>query len=336
MLKLISLIMLQKIDKTPTKYKRKSLKKVSSSPGSNRRLIDHVEKLLSPIFGRSPNSSNQDSSNNKSNASSKNKSNVSSNKSNVSSNKSNESSNKSNDSSNKSNDSSNKSNESSNNKSSASSNISDEFKLKLDKSETSDVSCEIEEIKQNNRKRNRVYTFKNCFNSRQECDTHIRTISKYGYTIRHNNGLVNCGVCQHNYDKHKMVQMYWMCNCGEKSCSLGWKINSCEKSGEWLLSQTGDLHDDDYVVTTRVKGQKPKKRYGIALHVREIYEEWLGRNDIMTAHDLRCRLITKRKDNLKIPIEERKIKYTFDKNLIPSLSQVIISLFVFLLYEFIN
>ena len=59
-------------------------------------------------------------------------------------------------------------------------------------------------------------------------------------------------------------------------------------------AKRGKKHDEDYVATTRVKGQKPKKRYSIAMRIKEIFKKWLIRNDLLTAYDLRCKLIMNR------------------------------------------
>ena len=127
-----------------------------------------------------------------------------------------------------------------------------------------------------------VYNYLDKFSDRKSCDTHVRSISKYGYIVKHNNGLVNCTQCECQYNKHEMHQMYWKCNCGGKSCTLAWKVTGCEETNEWILCQTGEVHEEDYVVTTRVIGHKPKKRYGIALHVKELFLEWLKRDDMTT------------------------------------------------------
>ena len=48
------------------------------------------------------------------------------------------------------------------------------------------------------KRRRAVYNLMATFTSRTECDTHLRTISKYGYTTKHNNGPVNCTLCDYN------------------------------------------------------------------------------------------------------------------------------------------
>ena len=56
--------------------------------------------------------------------------------------------------------------------------------------------------------------------------------------------------------------------------------------------------------------------------IQDLYTSWLTRDDSLAAHDLRSKLINKRKDNLNLPIEKQNTKYCFDKNLIPTLKQV--------------
>jgi hypothetical protein len=130
--------------------------------------------------------------------------------------------------------------------------------------------------------------------------------------------------------------MYWKCNCGSKSCELGWKINSCEKKPSiWFLYQSGVLHDDeDYETNVQAPHQKPKQRYGIALDIQDIYNEWLNKDDLITAQFLRCKLITKRKENVERNEYNRKLKphekmkvnqrFVFSEYLLPTLKQVVI------------
>ena len=77
-----------------------------------------------------------------------------------------------------------------------------------------------------------------------------------------------------------MEQKYWYCSCGVKDCNLFWRVNHCievgeaGESAEWLLAESGELyafHELDFV-PTRVIGQKPERRYGIALNVKEFKE----------------------------------------------------------------
>ena len=98
--------------------------------------------------------------------------------------------------------------------------------------------------------------------------------TKSGYKVDKNNGLVNCSICDHNYDKHEMQQQYWVCLCGVASCELAWKINKCCQNQQWYFAQSGELHPKEWVCV-RAPGQKPKKRYGIAKNVQEIYLTFL-------------------------------------------------------------
>ncbi len=81
------------------------------------------------------------------------------------------------------------------------------------------------------------------------------------------------------HDKHKMEQQYWVCLCGVPSCELAWKVNKCCNIETWYLAQNGELHPVDWVYV-RQPGQKPKKRYGIAINVQNIYKKWLKKRDI--------------------------------------------------------
>jgi hypothetical protein len=120
-----------------------------------------------------------------------------------------------------------------------------------------------------------------------------------------------------------MEQQYLTCKCGVASCALSWKINSCIYSDNWNLFQHGDLHNIEYdtACSTRVLGQKPKKRYGIALCVQKIFYSWLKRNKRMTAFDLRAKLIEKRYKNNQKPNEQQSEKFKFNEQLIPKLVQ---------------
>ena len=213
---------------------------------------------------------------------------------------------------------------------------------------TTQTSLSVTDKNKAKRKANRVYSLINRFNSRSACDAFVRSSSKYGYVIKYSNGPVGCSICYDKYDKHKMIQQYWQCNCGVKSCLLGWKVNSClNEPNLWFLYQTGTLHvEEEYETTVRALGHKPKTRYGIDLEIQSIYTEWLDKDDLMTAHSLRSKLIYKRKDNIDKQKLNSKLKpgerftinerFIFNQNLIPTLKQVYnfsFSFFLFLLID---
>jgi hypothetical protein len=152
----------------------------------------------------------------------------------------------------------------------------------------------------------------------------MRETFKIGFKINKNNGPVGCTACKEYKSKHKMEQQYLTCKCGVASCALSWKINSCIYSDNWNLFQHGDLHNIEYdtACSTRVLGQKPTKRYGIALCVQKIFYSWLKRNKRMTAFDLRAKLIEKRYKNNQKPNEQQSEKFKLNEQLIPTLVQV--------------
>ena len=82
----------------------------------------------------------------------------------------------------------------------------------------------------------------------------------------------------------------------------------------------------------RVSGQKPKKRYGIALKVKEILTKWLAKDDLITPIRVLSRLINRRKANTQA--KNPNSKYVFSKSLLPSLKQVIIVLYFFFFFSF--
>ena len=171
------------------------------------------------------------------------------------------------------------------------------------------------------KRKRKVYTFIRTFDALVDIDIYVRTASKNGYKISHNNGLVKCSLCAHNHDKHDMQQQYWFCLCGDPACDLAWKINKCEKGSEWYFAQSGEFHPKEYVFV-RAPGHLPKKRYGIALNVQEIYASWLKKNETLTACDLRNKLIEIRKENMNLPKDDRDPIYDFSKQLLPTLTQV--------------
>ena len=134
------------------------------------------------------------------------------------------------------------------------------------------------------------YKFVKTFESINDIDAYVRTVSKNGYKIDKNNGNVNCSICKLNFldgdEKHKMEQQYWKCLCGVPSCDLAWKVNKCCNEETWYFAQSGELHPHDWVVV-RTPGQKPKKRFGIAKNVQAIFKEFLKKDETMSATDLR-------------------------------------------------
>jgi hypothetical protein len=141
-----------------------------------------------------------------------------------------------------------------------------------------------------NTKKRKNYKFVKTFESINDIDAYVRTVSKNGYKIDKNNGLVNCSICELNFDdgddKHKMEQQYWKCLCGVPSCDLAWKVNKCSNEATWYFAQSGELHPQDWVVV-RAPGQKPKKRFGIAKNVMVLYTEFLKKCETMSATDMR-------------------------------------------------
>ena len=118
-------------------------------------------------------------------------------------------------------------------------------------------------------------------------DAYMRTVClKFKKT--HNN-QVNCSSCNSNHDKHKMTQIYFICQCGDKECNLGWRAINCEKSESiWQLSQSGSLHEipEDYRKNLRAEGKAIPKPCGIALFIKKIFTRWIKRDDMMTANIL--------------------------------------------------
>jgi hypothetical protein len=143
----------------------------------------------------------------------------------------------------------------------------------------------IEKTKSDKRIR-KNYKFIRTFESLTEMDTYVRSATKNSYKINKNNGPVKCSICPYNSDKHLMEQQYWICLCGVKCCELAWKVNKCCNNKTWYFAQSGELHPNNWVYV-RAPGEKPKKRYGIALNVQEIYTSWLKKDETLTALDLR-------------------------------------------------
>ena len=111
---------------------------------------------------------------------------------------------------------------------------------------------------------------------------------------------------------------YWQCSC-KKGCPLAWVVNWCKNDSKWYLAQAGETHEPKYgSLMTKTPGQKPKERYGIALNIKLLYDEWLRRKESTTACDLRNKLIMKRFKNCGLALEERNAKYCFSEQLISS------------------
>ena len=125
------------------------------------------------------------------------------------------------------------------------------------------------------------------FEDLNKLDAYMRTVClKFKKT--HNN-QVNCSSCNSNHDRHKMTQIYFICQCADKECNLGWRAINCEKSESiWQLFQSGSLHDipEDYRKNLRAEGKAIPKPCGIALFIKKIFTRWIKRDDMMTANIL--------------------------------------------------
>ena len=169
------------------------------------------------------------------------------------------------------------------------------------------------------------YTKIAAFNSLIELDEYIRAQNHYPINITHNTP-VNCTFCV-NHDKHKMSQIYRKCSCKKQNCNLAYRINNCkqEEYSQWTLAQTG-IHPTE-VDKEDEKGHgndhNPPKSYGVALAVQQIFSEWLNQDAFITAKKLLIKLVNRRNENLRKPIVEQDKTYLFNKNLIPSLKQVL-------------
>lgn len=196
----------------------------------------------------------------------------------------------------------------------------------------------------------KTYAFIKNFESLIELDTFLRTENSSNIITTHNTN-VNCTQCNNYKDcaKHKMVQMYRKCNCNKHECTLTYKINKCEYSKIWNLSFFGSHPTPcpmkDSSVDVRSPGKKAHKRYGVALIVQSIYESWLAKDNNMTAQQLLSKIVDRRKEETnkckkkKNTKENKKkneikinMKYVFNKELLPSLTQVrFIYLYIFLI-----
>ena len=109
------------------------------------------------------------------------------------------------------------------------------------------------------------------FESIDALDTYMRTVClKFKKT--HSNE-VNCSACRLNHDTHKMTQIYYICQCGESDCGLGWRAIRCGKHEDlsWCLYQAGDLHEipKDFKQQLRADGKKVPHSQDIGLHIKK-------------------------------------------------------------------
>ena len=186
-----------------------------------------------------------------------------------------------------------------------------------------------QELKKNDNKTNkRNFKLLKTFDNLKEMDDYIRTYNEFSLKTTHNSNVncTHCGKCS-SFNKHKMSQIYMKCTCGMKTCSLAYKINHCEKNDFFILSECGaHIEPDEFEessINVRTSKQRPKKRFGIAIRIQQILQKWLKKDCSRTAKKLLIDLIIRRKENLKKPIDEQNEKYSFSKNLLPSLKQVI-------------
>ena len=68
--------------------------------------------------------------------------------------------------------------------------------------------------------------------------------------------------------------------------------------------------------------QRPRKKRGVALKIIDIFKKWLKKDSSLTGQKILSKLIQRRKSNFKKKPCEQDIRFTFSKNLIPSLLQV--------------
>jgi hypothetical protein len=180
-----------------------------------------------------------------------------------------------------------------------------------------------------NMTRRATYTFFKEFKDEATADEYLRDNSVFPIFITNNNPI-NCTFCD-NHDKHKMLAKYMKCSCKNDWCNLKYVIKRCANSQVCELSKSGIhadpnanlIQDDCEGVNITSKNQLPKKRYGVALIIQNLLTTWLEEDDLITPRRLLSRLINKRKHEMSKPKEDRKEKYTFSKNILPSLKQVI-------------
>ena len=117
--------------------------------------------------------------------------------------------------------------------------------------------------------------------------------------------------------------MYRKCKCNKPDCNLTYKVNNCEFSKIWILF-IHEMHPEsspvnDSSVNARAKG-KTHKRYGIALRVQNIYQNWLKKDQNLTAQQLLSKLIDRRKT--EIENKKKKEKKILDLD-VPILTQIL-------------
>jgi hypothetical protein len=151
------------------------------------------------------------------------------------------------------------------------------------------------------RKTRKTYsTFVSTFENAASFDMFLRHKHKFAMMITHGNE-VKCTLCD-NDDGHKMVAQYRSCQCGYSGCNFSYKCNRCLNSNEWTVHSGGSHSEEneDDSINVRVKGRKPRKRYGIAQGVKAILTDWLEQDDMLTAKKALIRLTNRRKEHSSI------------------------------------
>ena len=175
-------------------------------------------------------------------------------------------------------------------------------------------------------KRRAVYSAVNEFKNEAAVDDYIRENNSFPIFTTNNNPN-NCTLC-HNDDKHKMQVKYLKCSCKNDWCSLKYVIKRCIHSSTCYFSQAGTHLDpekaliQDDSVGVSIKNKRPTRRYGLALTMVNLINEWLEEDDLITPRRLLSRIINKRKKELEKSVKERNDKYVYNKCLIPSIKQV--------------
>ena len=132
-----------------------------------------------------------------------------------------------------------------------------------------------------------------------------------------------------------MSVIYRRCKCNKVDCSLTYKISKCQKGSNWVLFQNGshpgranenEISIDTSITQTKTVRanckQRPRKKRGVALKIIDIFNKWLKKDSSLTGQKILSKLIQRRKSNFKKKPCEQDIRFTFSKNLIPSLLQV--------------
>jgi hypothetical protein len=191
----------------------------------------------------------------------------------------------------------------------------------------SDTSLNLDEILSPEKTEKKTKSRKNYRNNIQEFES-LELVDVYLRTVSHifkksHSSKVQCSACNANHDKHLMEQIYFVCQCGI-DCGLGWRaVSCCKEDSTWCLYQAGQLHELDPNIRKKLRaiGQKVPAPNGIALLVRNIYKDWLERDDMMSAKRLLIKLTEKRRKQAKRNKSERIEKYDFDQQLLPTLKQ---------------